>query len=68
MYRASGKGGRWGWGVHVQAFSFMFWVLHTAVKMICFELMDTIPVHIGRFKWVGSIKKNVCNRKSDSKI
>ena len=46
----------------MQAFSFMFWVFQTAVKIICFELMNTIPVQIGTFKWVGvrdSIKKSL---------
>ena len=55
----------------MQALSFMFWVLQTAVKMICFELMHTVPVHSGTFKWIGvrdSIKKSVCNRMSDVKI
>ena len=52
MYRASGRGERWGGGSY-QAFSFMFWVLQTAVKMICFELMHTVPVHSGTFKWIG---------------
>ena len=48
----------------MQAFSFMFWVFQTAVKIICFELMNTIPVQIGTFKWVGvrdSIKKKFAN-------
>ena len=49
MYRASGRGERWGGGSY-QAFSFMFWVLQTAVKIICFESMDTIPVQICTFK------------------
>ena len=48
MYWASGRGGRW--GVLMQAFSFMFWVLQTAVKIICFESTDTIPVQICTFK------------------
>ena len=59
MYRASGRGERWGGGSY-QAFSFMFWVLQTAVKIICSELMDTIPVQICTFKWIcvrDSIKK-----------
>ena len=41
------EGGRWGGG-RMQALSFLFWVLQTAVKIICVELMDTVPVQMGR--------------------
>ena len=53
MHLASGRGWEVGVGFLMQDFSFMFWVLQTAVKMICFELMHTVPVHSGTFKWIG---------------
>ena len=48
MYWASDRGWEVGGGVRMQALSFMFWVLQTAVKIICVELMDTVPVQMGR--------------------